>query len=412
METAFKELQQTSFLFGNDFGKAIDFDLLAPLPPSLEDVVASSKNIFDQATLWMKQNSGKCLRRSNTVPSSSHGSGKYKCTLGCGQIFVLKEAWKRHEREQCPQKGWICDLPAIVRINETPTCSRCGTKNPDVSHFAQPCTKTRATGPCQDQILSQDRIFYRKERLKAHLLREHPGIPCEAYLNRSHFAIEPDYPPECTRSSCIGYRFKGFDDRINHLAKHLETEAELGSDAISLSEDDNIQPDATSNKVILNEFLEAPQQTYGNNAEMEDSINGDSLYSSFSIERSLRAHSFSTTYITPTVATSHSTIGTSQGEKLGGTSTPEQTAEVRVPTLVERESDDIVLGALESAMACFTRWTVEPVMKIAQGIKQTFFRGEEYTVSIVDKGFEPQLTYCRTSNTCQRHLSQKEDFRP
>jgi len=428
MEMAFNQLRKTSnSASGADFGQAVDYHLPSLLPPSLEEAVACSKDIFDQATLWMKQNSRKCLRRSNTVPSLSHESGKYRCTLGCGHTFDLKEVWKRHEREQCPQKGWICDLPAIVQIHETPTCSRCGLKNPDVSHLAQPCLKTRAPESCQDQPLSHDRIFYRKERLKAHLLREHPGISCEAYLNRSHFAIQPDYPLECTRPSCQRYRFKNFDDRINHLAEDFEMDAKLGGEAEQdqsadpLSEDDAHGQEIPANEIArVDGFLDAPQQVYGMDDATERSVIGDSLHLFSSLRGSSKSRSASTMYSTSSVVTTRSEILTCQRENLGEASYPENVAHphqlrrnsghaalgnrrpqsvdsqsavpiatVHVPTLGRRESDDSVLGTLESAMACFTRWTVEPVLKIAQGIKQTLFRIDDNAVSIVDKMFDP-----------------------
>ena len=125
-------------------------------------------------------------------------------------------------------------------------------------------------------------------------------------------------------------------------------------------------------------------------------------------------------YSTSSVVTTRSEILTCQRENLGEASYPENVAHphqlrrnsghaalgnrrpqsvdsqsavpiatVHVPTLGRRESDDSVLGTLESAMVCFTRWTVEPVLKIAQGIKQTLFRIDDNAVSIVDKMFDP-----------------------
>ena len=134
--------------------------------------------------------SSECF--STHARKSADSGGHYECTSGCGYLTSVRDSWQRHEQLWQPQEFWYCVL--CRGLGQRPViCSR---KNKIFEHFEH----------CHKEVS--------KENHKA--LRDQSQVTYEAGHERA-----------CkfwNGSGLCRYRFKSWNDRIEHYLQHFRKE--------------------------------------------------------------------------------------------------------------------------------------------------------------------------------------------
>jgi hypothetical protein len=144
----------------------------------------------------------------------------FQCTF-CTDRFKNKYDWSRHEKSlHLSLEKWICaPLGPVVTIssNGQRQCVYCGETNPSHDHVENQHNH-RA---CEDKGLDA-RTFYRKDHLRQHLRLVHG---CKMIESMESWKSEATF----IKSRCGFCRqdFERWQDRIDHLAKHFRSGAQM-----------------------------------------------------------------------------------------------------------------------------------------------------------------------------------------
>jgi hypothetical protein len=186
----------------------------APLPES-NAFLRPRDPIFEKAVKLAKQKRLQCrpipyhrLKRNQTRI--------YQCTLGCGQTFITKYEWRRHEEKNYPQDIWVCNLRSTSIIRGVSTCSYCDTKSPAISHVND---NHQGRISCCDQRL-KGRYFLRKDKFLDHFNKFHPSIDPSEQANEAHVRINSPFPHHC--GFCDETQNQSWLDRCDHIVTHFE----------------------------------------------------------------------------------------------------------------------------------------------------------------------------------------------
>jgi hypothetical protein len=197
-------------------------------PLGQEVICPSDTTILGQAALWVKERAPKCRPVQDPALLCRDETRIYQCTLQCGRRFRRKDDWRRHEEQNYPQEGWICNLNATTVVNGVLTCVYCDNPNPAIHHAMQSHRKGGASKHCQDKLLdARGRISFRKEHFVHHLEKIHPIIPTAEYVIQSHFLIDGNFPRTC--GFCPRYEFRRWQERIEHISRHFEDKRDMSS---------------------------------------------------------------------------------------------------------------------------------------------------------------------------------------
>lgn len=139
-------------------------------------------------------------------PKKTGGNGMYKCTVGCSCTFDVKKNWRKHERLHYPQEIWLC-------------------RHHDCRH--------------EDH---STRVSLQREHAKRHYLARHHEGANEETLNKNKIDVpHSEYPKKCIFGNC-DIVFRDFNERMDHIANHLEQHHALDRSRISThNEADELQ---------------------------------------------------------------------------------------------------------------------------------------------------------------------------
>ncbi|KAE9362645.1 hypothetical protein N431DRAFT_144619 [Stipitochalara longipes BDJ] len=175
-------------------------------------------SVLQRAASWVKEEKmPKCkasldhrqLLRDDTKP--------FQCTRKCGKKWRDRDDWRKHEEINWPQKGWVCDLPASVVVADILICTHCGIPNPQMDHFQ--IHKETICG--NKPFTTYGRVTYRKQHFKQHFKNVHPHVPCDDYIQSSHFTVDSNFPRRCGFCS---HTFAHWKDRVEHIGTHFRDE--------------------------------------------------------------------------------------------------------------------------------------------------------------------------------------------
>lgn len=156
-----------------------------------------------------------CLKRNSNKP--------LQCTRKCGYRTAVKKDWKRHESNTFPQHGFLCTVPAAVRIDNVTFCTYCPAEvrqpNPTIEHMGS--EHGRIFSSESDMEISMcNQVCHRKEHMETHFSKIHPGIHPNVGLSIRAFDIKHSAFPKrcgfCTKA------FTSWAERINHIQIHFE----------------------------------------------------------------------------------------------------------------------------------------------------------------------------------------------
>ena len=134
-----------------------------------------------------------CARKGQTNNGAREWTNKdpskpYVCTSRCGKSFRKKASWRKHEEINFPPELWLCSV-----------------------------------GSCKDKP-SNARVRFRKDHFRIHLRKCHEyGKVLEQDLQSCWFAIDSLFDRRCIFKNC-SEQFRDWKDRIDHVAKELETD--------------------------------------------------------------------------------------------------------------------------------------------------------------------------------------------
>jgi hypothetical protein len=134
-----------------------------------------------------------CLRRNPDKP--------LQCTRKCGYATAAKKDWKRHESNSFPQHGFLCTVPATIRIGDDIFCSYCPVErlqsNPTVKHMESVHGLTFES-ECNMEVDICNKVRHRKQRMETHFRKIHPGVDLDAWVNIGAFAVKHSaFPKHC-----------------------------------------------------------------------------------------------------------------------------------------------------------------------------------------------------------------------
>lgn len=162
-------------------------------------------------------------RRKNSRPagqlnkSKAQGSRMYQCTFCCDS-FRTKYEWTRHEKAihisvemwHCAPEGGIAELDGVS------ICVFCQAQGADDSHL-----ETHNYLRCRDKPPIQ-REFSRKDHLRQHLRLMH-NIKDHNFLDSWRIS----FPELNSRCGFCSSTFTTWDARVDHLAEHFKTGADM-----------------------------------------------------------------------------------------------------------------------------------------------------------------------------------------
>ena len=219
---------------------------------------ATSVNSFGSSSSWAPRRGRRRYRTSSSLSlaasSSKLASSKekiYQCTW-CGDGFVRKSDWKRHEQStHLPQEEWVCMPSYPIRSDEEglAVCEFCGIKFEkkddlndgmaaekfDCSSFFVPEPNTLILDHLQEQHNYQpcfsklvgERTFTRKDKLQQHLMQVHGLHTMSKFMVTDwKFQVNQNLRFICGFCGCC---LDSWDERAHHVASHFETGKDLSS---------------------------------------------------------------------------------------------------------------------------------------------------------------------------------------
>ncbi|GIJ91282.1 hypothetical protein Asppvi_010247 [Aspergillus pseudoviridinutans] len=172
-------------------------------------------------------------RRRNLVRSLRKQRDKerraYQCTF-CADSFLTKYDWQRHEKAlHLPVDRWVCSPHGgVVELDNIHVCAFCHSPETSPEHFASHNLLACHMRPFDE------RIFFRKDHLKQHLKLTHNvgWLPSMEQWRATQNEIT-------SRCGFCGRTFSAWDERVEHVAEHFKS----GADIIQWKGDWGFDPD-------------------------------------------------------------------------------------------------------------------------------------------------------------------------
>jgi len=148
-----------------------------------------------------------------------------QCTRKCGYATAPKKDWKRHESNAFPQHGFLCTLPAAIRIGNATFCVYCPAErrqpNPTIAHMKSEHGFTFSADSDMEMTLC-NQVCHRREHLKTHFGKIHPGIHPDAWVRIAAFDVKQSaFPKHC---GFCRKTFTSWNERIDHIQVHFESD--------------------------------------------------------------------------------------------------------------------------------------------------------------------------------------------
>ncbi|MCJ1382666.1 hypothetical protein MMC17_005779 [Xylographa soralifera] len=132
-------------------------------------------------------------------------SRPFVCTSRCGKTFRKKDNWRKHEEINFPPELWLC-----------------------------------SAGSCKNKP-SNARVRFRKDHFRTHLQKCHDYRKVlEQDLQSCWFPIDSLFDRRCIFQNCSEH-FRNWKDRIDHVAKELETDWNLSDWRDVDADDQNVE---------------------------------------------------------------------------------------------------------------------------------------------------------------------------
>jgi hypothetical protein len=172
---------------------------------------------------WFSRARTSCRPTSNIADLVRNPDIPLQCTRKCGYATAPKKDWKRHESNAFPQHGFLCTIPAAIRIGNFTFCTRCPAErqqqNPTILHMKSKHGLTFSSDRDMEMRIC-DQACHRKEHLKTHFSKIHPGIHPDAWVKIGAFDVkESGFPRHC---GFCRKAFASWDERIDHIQVHFE----------------------------------------------------------------------------------------------------------------------------------------------------------------------------------------------
>lgn len=167
----------------------------------------------------------KDRRRRRKAPASVNAFNQQKarsarifqCTF-CTDSFPSKYDWQRHEKSlHLALDKWTCSPEGgVTVVDGTRLCVFCQAPNPDSIHL-----ESHNVGDCQEKEI-QERTFYRKDHLNQHLRLMH-NVKFHPSMDKWRSTTAE------IKSRCgfCGTLFTTWKDRVDHLAAHFKSGADM-----------------------------------------------------------------------------------------------------------------------------------------------------------------------------------------
>jgi serine/threonine protein kinase len=140
----------------------------------------------------------------------------YSCLSLCGATFENQYYFRRHEHQNGPQHGWICDLGQQWQSDAGDMfCSFCGALHPDPAHFSE---VHRDKIPCSSKEIAagrSGRVFFDEKHLKQHFTHVHQKTPLGTLPSTGRFQVSNNFEPQC---GFCGELFTSWRLRLDHIA--------------------------------------------------------------------------------------------------------------------------------------------------------------------------------------------------
>ncbi|GIC93602.1 uncharacterized protein Aud_010090 [Aspergillus udagawae] len=153
----------------------------------------------------------------------------YQCTF-CADSFLTKYDWQRHEKAlHLPVDRWVCSPHGgVVELGNVHVCAFCHSPETSPEHLASHNLLACHMRPFDE------RIFFRKDHLKQHLKLTHNvgWLPSMEQWREMQNEIT-------SRCGFCGSTFSAWDERVEHVAEHFKT----GADMIQWKGDWGFDPD-------------------------------------------------------------------------------------------------------------------------------------------------------------------------
>jgi len=206
--------------------------------PVFTEVDSRSRLVFDVPATWttsplVKESLAKaewssrarisCHPTSNSADLVRNPYKPLQCTRKCGYATAPKKDWKRHESRAFPQKGFLCTLPPAIRIGNDTFCVYCPAEsrqlNPTIAHMKSEHRLT-FSADCDLEMTLCNQVCHRREHLKTHFGKIHPGIHPDAWVRMAAFDVRrsafPKYCGFCRKT------LTSWNERIDHIQVHFE----------------------------------------------------------------------------------------------------------------------------------------------------------------------------------------------
>lgn len=183
--------------------------------------LGSSVSLGSRNSLGSRGKDRRRRRRTAANPSRNlkvQELRPFQCTF-CTDRFRTKYDWSRHEKSlHLSLEKWICSPLGPVSVDSSGQrhCVYCNEANPSDEHV-----ESHNHRACEEKGLDA-RTFYRKDHLRQHLRLVHGNKMVEAM---DSWKSEATYIK--SRCGFCAMSFDKWQDRIDHLAKHFRSGAQM-----------------------------------------------------------------------------------------------------------------------------------------------------------------------------------------
>lgn len=195
--------------------------LVVPISTSWTKTPTVSESLLHAA--WTSRARISCHPTPSSTRLQRNPGKPLQCTRACGYSTAAKKDWKRHEENAFPRHGWVCTVPAAVKVNGVLYCSYCPpdhkTVDPTVEHMKSAHGMTfQSSYDMENDVCNQ--ICHRKEHMENHFKKIHPGLHPDAWIEIGAFKVKhSEFPRHCGFCSTT---FESWNERINHIHDHFE----------------------------------------------------------------------------------------------------------------------------------------------------------------------------------------------
>lgn len=154
-----------------------DGNHLLKIPAAWQSSPVVNHSLFEAE--WSSQPRSSCPPTSDIARLVRDPNQPLQCTRKCDKEFAKRKAWRRHETNAFPLRGFLCTVPAVVKIGNTMYCAYCPPEHreqsPTVEHMNSEHRLNLSSG-CSTETRLCSQVHYRRDHMVRHLKSSHPGI--------------------------------------------------------------------------------------------------------------------------------------------------------------------------------------------------------------------------------------------